>query len=92
VETWLKRDPITRFQRYLKEKGLLDDEGVAALETEVLADVQAAVDRAEGTMKTAPDPLDMFEHAYAELPANLIEQRAELERELAADREEVQHG
>jgi pyruvate dehydrogenase E1 component alpha subunit len=92
VELWLKRDPITRFQKYLKDKGLLDDGGIAALEQEVLAEIQAAVDRAEGSMKTAPDPLDMFQHAYADSPANLVEQRAELERELAADREEVQHG
>ena len=38
------------------------------------------------------DTLDMFEHAYAEMPPNLQEQREELTRELAENREEENHG
>jgi len=30
-----------------------------------------------------PDPLDMFEYAYAEMPRHLLDQREELQRELA---------
>ncbi len=92
VEEWVKRDPIVRFQNYLKAKELLNDAGITAVEQEVSAEIQAAVDRAEAYMKQEPDPLDMFKHAYAEMPANLRQQRAELERELAADHEEVKHG
>jgi pyruvate dehydrogenase E1 component alpha subunit len=92
VQLWLRRDPITRFQKYLQEKGLLNDAAVASVEQEVQAEVQRAVDRAEAYMATAPNPLEMFDHIYAEPPGNLREQRAELERELAADAEEVQDG
>ena len=86
---WAARDPLPRFQAYLVEKGLLDEEQVAALEEEVKAEIQAGVESAEAQMKNLGDPLDMFEHAYAELPADLREQRAELADELAA---EVSHG
>ena len=43
-------------------------------------------------MSKLGDPLDMFEHAYEEMPPYLKEQREELIEELAADREEGHHG
>jgi pyruvate dehydrogenase E1 component alpha subunit len=75
VEQWRQRDPITRFQAYLKAKGLLTEDAVRAEEESVAGDIQAAVDRAEQEMKGLGDPLLMFEHAYAEMPACLAEQR-----------------
>jgi pyruvate dehydrogenase E1 component alpha subunit len=92
VEAWKKRDPITRFQRYLKEKGLLSDDKIESLETEIGDEIQAAVEEAEAIMKTAGDPLDMFEHAYAEMPPHLKEQREELAQELSAVKQEASHG
>jgi pyruvate dehydrogenase E1 component alpha subunit len=92
VELWLRRDPIVRFQKYLKDKRLVDDDTIAALEQEIQAEIQAAVDRAEATIQQKTDPLAMFDHHFAELPAHLIEQRQELGRELAANPEEVDHG
>jgi pyruvate dehydrogenase E1 component alpha subunit len=82
VEGWRKRDPIVRYQKYMTDKGLLSKEKIEALEAEIKDEIQAAVDRAEEIMKTAGDPLDMFEHAYAEMPPHLVEQREELAREL----------
>jgi pyruvate dehydrogenase E1 component alpha subunit len=92
VEEWLRRDPLIRFQKYLTDKGLISGGSTEILEEEVKQEIQAAVDRAEQQMKTGGDPLDMFEHMFAELPPTLLEQRAELERELAAEREEASHG
>ena len=92
VEPWVKRDPIVRFQKYLIDKGTLDDGGIAALEQEIQAEIQAAVDRAEIKNQQHADPLVMFDHHFAELPAHLQEQRQELQRELAASPEEVDHG
>jgi pyruvate dehydrogenase E1 component subunit alpha len=91
VQGWRKRDPIIRFQKYLSDKKLLAPDGIEALETEIQAEIQGAVDRAEAVMKTGGHPLDMFDHAYAEMPPHLAAQRAELERDLAADEEE-NHG
>jgi len=92
VEPWKKRDPIQRFQMYLKSKGLLSDQKIEALEAEVKEEIQKAVEHAEELMKKYSDPLHMFEHAYAEMPAHLKEQREELMRELAGMPKEEPHG
>jgi pyruvate dehydrogenase E1 component alpha subunit len=91
VEEWRRRDPIARFQSYLTAKGLLNPETVKAEEEAIAADIQAAVDRAEEQMKTLGDPLLMFEHAYAEMPDYLKEQRAEFMRFMAAAPKEETH-
>ena len=89
---WEARDPLPRFQSYLMSKGLLTDELVEALEEEIKAEIQAGVEAAEAQMKELGDPLDMFDHMYAELPPTLLEQRDELARELAAEGGEVARG
>ena len=92
VAVWKKRDPIARFQRYLTDKGVLTPEKIEALETEIKAEIQAAVERAEGQMARMGDPLEMFDHVYAEMPPDLSAQKAELARELAAAPKEDSHG
>jgi pyruvate dehydrogenase E1 component alpha subunit len=89
VEKWEGRDPIPRFQQYLKEKELLTDDGIEELETEIQAEIKEAVQRAEDRMKElAGEALVIFDHLYAELPPYLREQRDELARELADKEEE----
>jgi pyruvate dehydrogenase E1 component alpha subunit len=85
VEGWRKRDPITRFQKYLMDRGKLTQEDVEGLESEIEKEIQAAVDRAEKVMKAPPDPLDMFDHAYADMPPHIAAQKAELKAELAGE-------
>jgi pyruvate dehydrogenase E1 component alpha subunit len=92
VESWAKKDPLLRFQQYLKEKNLLTEDKVESLEKEVKDEIQKAVDRAEELMKEFTDPLVMFEHVYAEMPATLMEQRRELEEEVAEAGEEEDNG
>jgi pyruvate dehydrogenase E1 component alpha subunit len=88
VEKWRERDPIVRYQKYLVDKGLLSEDKIAGIESEVLEEIQAAVDGAEEQMKALGDPLDMFEHAYARMPAYLKEQKEAFAREVAAITEE----
>lgn len=92
VEAWKKKDPIERFQKYLKSKGLLSDQKIEELEGQVKEEIQQAVERAEELMKKYSDPLHMFEHAYAEMPPHLKAQRQELEGELAEMPKEEDHG
>jgi len=83
VELWLKKDPLVRFEKYLTAKRLLNKKKMESLEEEVREEIQAAVARAEERIKEIGNPLDMFDHAYAELPPHLKEQRDFLARELA---------
>jgi pyruvate dehydrogenase E1 component alpha subunit len=88
VEAWRARDPIRRFEKYLQQRKVLDKKKIETVAEEVLAQIQAAVDQAEESMKSLGDPLEMFDHAYAEAPPYLEAQRAELAAELDADRKE----
>jgi len=93
VELWRRRDPLPRFQRYLMDKGVLTEASLESIISQVKAQIQAAVERAEAQMQTFADPLKMFDHLYAELPPTLIEQRDQLAREIAeAAAQEVHHG
>ena len=87
VEEWRGKDPLTRFQAYLSARGLLSADAVQAAEAQVAADIQAAVERAEEEMKSLGDPLLMFEHAYAEMPDYLREQREDFIRSMPAQKE-----
>ncbi len=52
-------------------------------------DRHAGIERFEQQMATFTDPELMFEHHYVELTPELIEQREEFRRELAADAAEA---
>jgi pyruvate dehydrogenase E1 component subunit alpha len=92
VDAWKKKDPLLRFEKYLTDKAMATKEKFQAIEAEVKTEIQAAIDKAEEQMHKFDDPLYMFEHAYAELPSHLKEQRAELSEELNIMRKEKPHG
>ena len=46
LEEWEPRDPIPQLERALRESGLLDDVGVAAIRQEVEAEVETAIEQA----------------------------------------------
>lgn len=76
VAAWAKRDPIARFQRYLKDKGVLGDDDIDALEEEIAGEIQQAWDDAEKTMAELDDaPGEMFEHLLDTMPPELAAQR-----------------
>ncbi len=90
VETWLKRDPIIRFQKYLTGKGLLSEEKSKQVETEVRAEIAEAEERWKEMTEKPVDPLEMFDHFYGEMPAVLVEQKEELKRELEGRKKAAQ--
>ncbi len=84
VESWNKKDPLVRFEKYLIDRGLLTQEKLAVLEDEVRAEIQGAVERAEQMMSAPVDPVKMFEHTYETIPPSVAEERDELQRDWAA--------
>ena len=77
VDAWKAKDPIIRFRKYLVDRKLWSDAQEAALKEQAERDVAAAVKRAEEI--AAPTSADIFNHMYAELPADLVRQREEME-------------
>lgn len=77
-EEWDARDPIPRFETYLRGRGLLDDERVATVEEEIEAEIEEGIERARKGHEDL-DPADMFEHAYSDLPPWVEKQRRSFE-------------
>jgi pyruvate dehydrogenase E1 component alpha subunit len=92
VAKWQRRDPLPRFEKYLLGRGILTEEKISSLQADITAQIQSAVDNAEAQMKTMGDPMEMFDHNYAELPPSLKRQKAVLASELSAEGREADHG
>ncbi|MGK5740892.1 pyruvate dehydrogenase (acetyl-transferring) E1 component subunit alpha [Micromonospora sp. URMC 103] len=85
VEAWRDRDPISRLETYLRARGELDDDAVAAVAAE--AEAYAAELRERMNAQPTVDPLSLFDHVYAEPTPQLVEQRELVRAELAAEQE-----
>jgi pyruvate dehydrogenase E1 component alpha subunit len=72
VEAWERKDPLTRFGAYLQQRNLVEP----GLDEAIDAEIARAVEAFEAV--GAPDPLVMFDHAYATRSAALEGQRAEM--------------
>ncbi|KGJ73531.1 pyruvate dehydrogenase [Cryobacterium roopkundense] len=83
VDVWRGRDPIERLEKFLVSEGALSEADRASI-TEEAEDVAAAT-RACMTVKAVVDPLELFDHVYANPRPALAEQRAALAEELADD-------
>jgi len=72
VERWRRRDPLDRFETFLRDTGRLDDDRASAIDDEIEDALAEAVDRLEAY---EADPDDIFEHVYAEPTDELLDQR-----------------
>jgi 2-oxoisovalerate dehydrogenase E1 component alpha subunit len=81
VEAWLSRDPLRRMEAYLRDRGLLDDAGLARITAE--ADGLAAQVREALGSEPGADPAELFDHVYARPTRSLAAQREFLLAEIA---------
>ncbi|WP_313694077.1 thiamine pyrophosphate-dependent enzyme [Halorarum halobium] len=73
---WRKRDPVERFAEWCREQGIVGQSFVDETIDEANEELADAVDLAESVPR--PEPEDVFDAAYEELPPELERQRAEL--------------
>ncbi|MFJ4486713.1 pyruvate dehydrogenase (acetyl-transferring) E1 component subunit alpha [Streptomyces longwoodensis] len=85
VEAWRDHDPILLLERELTARGLLDEDGIDAARQD--AETFAAALRERMNQDPSLDPMDLFDHVYAEPTPQLREQRALLTAELEAEQE-----
>ena len=81
VQPWLARDPLRRLEAYLRDRGLLDDDGLAAIGAD--AEQMAAELREAMSGPPVKDPAELFAHVYAEPTPALAAQREFLLAEIA---------
>ncbi len=76
VETWQKKDPLVRFQKFLVKRDLLSDELNRQISAELEEEINEAVRIAEAMPPMAPD--SFFDYTSASLSPRLQAQRADL--------------
>lgn len=77
---WRKKDPIDRFERYLRGLNLLSDAEVKKIHEDSEAEVSAAIKSAESV---GPPPTEsILEDVLGEMPEMLQKQLAQLKREM----------
>jgi pyruvate dehydrogenase E1 component alpha subunit len=79
VERWRERDPVDRYEAFLRDRGVVDDTVVAEIESEARETVAEIIEEAESFV---PDPTAMFDDAFAEATPGIEEQRAAFERQI----------
>jgi 2-oxoisovalerate dehydrogenase E1 component alpha subunit len=85
VDDWLHRDPIARLEAWLRNEGLVDDAFLASAARE--AETFAADVRSRLGVDPVVDPLSLFDNVFARPTTQLLEQRAMVQAELAAEAE-----
>ncbi|MEV6132190.1 pyruvate dehydrogenase (acetyl-transferring) E1 component subunit alpha [Streptomyces violaceusniger] len=83
VEAWRAHDPIALLEDAMRDRRLLDDEGVQAARES--AERLAADLRTRMHQDAVLDPMELFEHVYADRTSQLREQAAQLRAELDAE-------
>lgn len=78
VESWLRKDPVERFKRFLVSFGLHDEAREAAMQAEIDAEIREAITEAEAA--PAVQRATLLDDVYAERPWHLREQVEELAR------------
>ncbi len=80
VAKWEKRDPLIRFDAYLRAKGVLDDKMDEEIRNDIKATLKSGVEAYEAARDV--DPRDCFKYLYEDIPAELVAQAAEFDEAL----------
>ncbi|MDL5362504.1 pyruvate dehydrogenase (acetyl-transferring) E1 component subunit alpha [Halalkalicoccus sp. NIPERK01] len=70
---WRTADPVERYEKYLREEGVVDEALVEEVEEGAEAELRRAVERAESGPEVRPE--EVFDPVYGEAPHRLEKQR-----------------
>ncbi len=73
-------DPLDRLKKFMNQNGLWNDEKEAELVKRINDQIDIHLNKAESYPMA--DPLDMFNHVYAQTPWQILEQQEELKQSL----------
>lgn len=79
VKQWEAKDPLIRFDAYLRKRKLLDDKIKAVIEEEIKKEIDAGI---AGYEAYKADPYGLFKYMYEEMTPDLERQMAELKQHL----------
>ncbi|MBM3232320.1 pyruvate dehydrogenase (acetyl-transferring) E1 component subunit alpha [Candidatus Pacearchaeota archaeon] len=79
IAEWVKKDPITRFEKYLVDKRVINPVIIGKVKSEAEQQIEKAVKLAESA-KPQP-PTDMFDYLYESITEEMKEQREQASRE-----------
>ncbi|MGX7680739.1 pyruvate dehydrogenase (acetyl-transferring) E1 component subunit alpha [Jatrophihabitans sp. DSM 45814] len=88
VQAWLSRDPLSRLERYLTARDLIDVSWREHLDAEASAAAAALRDRMNTDVTL--DPNALFAHVYSARTLSLRNQQIRLDRELSEQRDAEQ--
>jgi len=74
---WRTADPLERFESFLLERGVIEEEFVSAASSSADGAIDAAIETAEN--ESSEPPGAVFDDVYESLPPRLREQRAQLQ-------------
>ena len=83
VDDWVRRDPITRLEAWLRHAGLIDDAFVASAAARAEAFAADLRDRLAADLDV--DPMSLFANVFATPTPQLLEERAMVQAELEAE-------
>ncbi|UIP01297.1 thiamine pyrophosphate-dependent enzyme [Halobaculum sp. CBA1158] len=75
LPAWRTRDPLDRFAEWCEDRGIVDGDFVEAATEAADEELTEAVETAESVPR--PDPEELFDAAYEDLPPNVRRQREE---------------
>lgn len=79
VKKWEKKDPITRFEKYLVEKKIINPVLIGKVKAEADQQIEKAVKNSEATKPQSP--VEIFDYLYENITEEMKEQREQSARD-----------
>jgi 2-oxoisovalerate dehydrogenase E1 component len=80
LEDWAKKDPVVKYENWLREQGMLDEPAAEAIREEIREYIDAGLNEASGPVNIYPDSDQELDDVYAPPAARVVGAAEELQR------------